>query len=645
MPDNQNLTMNKVKLREEVLNKCIALLRDIDTTLMQVGLRQDIAFMLEATKKSVIQIEELCKIRSKRLCFVGTAGVGKSTAISQLLNLIDNENAYKRYRNLPVLQVYEGRTTSAMTKIVLSEHIKGVSINIEAVPQEEFEKLLDNFTSYYLSRVYPQEDSYALGRGIIPEEIRNCIQSMLGFDEDEVIAFISNIAGDNIFQNVKKLLGEKIQYKNRLMYLAEHKEIFKTDTLNLKELQSMLASINAATLEYLPLPASVTLTISCNLLCTDIPNYITEIIDTRGLDGEDYREDIHTFYNDPECMVIFCDDVRRYGSVLAENAYIRQYFIENQYFADRCILLGLERDNNLLDVKGADEDYTKACKQKIGEAKLKLANVEPRFLHKFKELEYYFYDAYKGYSKSDAISVSNSEEVSLNRQKFFEMIDRKICSTYSRYLHYLADLEKEVLDYKYNTLPPEYYKKLQRSLTYFTKYVENMPLDYSKIIRGFQISSESLHPSKIAASVRRRGNYDNFNVYMRLRLNAQHHIWNEVSHCVEELLKQVEIDLSNIDRGYSLYSGLRRILENEKNHFREAELELLSELLKENIYSSDFWGDLNELWGSGERGYTVTVINSICCEVKNSNIINDIKLKEYPNLYFSEIKSVLTGED
>ena len=114
---------------------------DIDLTIKRIDLMLNktpasYTFkQLKVHREFLIESSNYLKNNHHKIAFIGKVGVGKTTAISKLLNLMDGNNE--------LLQTGGGRTTICEVEIRESDKI---SIEIEPYSNEEIRKYLEEFS-------------------------------------------------------------------------------------------------------------------------------------------------------------------------------------------------------------------------------------------------------------------------------------------------------------------------------------------------------------------------------------------------------------------------------------------------------------------------------------------------------------------
>lgn len=90
----------------EVLEKCNENLLKANEILNNENIDAIIKIMTNPLINRISTIKEICSVEKYNLCFIGSVGVGKSTAITNLLGLIDQEQLLEGHKlmDIPLLK-------------------------------------------------------------------------------------------------------------------------------------------------------------------------------------------------------------------------------------------------------------------------------------------------------------------------------------------------------------------------------------------------------------------------------------------------------------------------------------------------------------------------------------------------------------
>ena len=133
-----------METREEILRNCDTITRkneEIQNSNIHVLIKR----LAQATADRADRIREISKIEKYKLYFNGKVGIGKSTLISVILNLINEEKleAGNSINEALILKVGSGRTTLCETQII--PNADKTEIIIDKIDKDTFDKILSDF--------------------------------------------------------------------------------------------------------------------------------------------------------------------------------------------------------------------------------------------------------------------------------------------------------------------------------------------------------------------------------------------------------------------------------------------------------------------------------------------------------------------
>ena len=377
--------------RNEIIRKCDEILSVINGINTDTNKHLLVKKAAESLMKRVDKIKEICNVEKYNICFIGKAGIGKSTAISHLLGLVDEEELKEQGEidKIPLLKTASGKTTLCATEIRMFDRV-GVEIEIKPLEEEEFNNIVEEFCGSIL------QDSKTEEKINCPSEVKRAISNMAGLkcsknwdeNKEEYEVYIKEALGKEMneedkLQDLLEAVLKKIDYKNRKNI------ILKSEGETLKRwLKETLVAINDGKSSDVPYPDKII--IKLNRKEFGLPLYMNGIFDTRGLDGEVAREDISQIIDDINNFCIICDEIATYGNRLASSPLKEKYPIQERDLKYRTIVMGLERGYELKSVNGAtgresgkdikkDEAIDKWNSEKVGLDKINMLFYNPLF--------------------------------------------------------------------------------------------------------------------------------------------------------------------------------------------------------------------------------------------------------------------------
>jgi len=241
------------------------------------------------------------------LAFIGDIGVGKSTAISFIFDLLIPSDLTDKVLNRPILETGAGGTT------ICEVHVKnGPEFGISIVPMSdsEFLELISDFcAAKWLVHMGNQQNT-AENVGVSREHER-AIRNMAGVTRkrenhdgkiiynDPIIDLIQSSCSEDEFRS--QIIG-KIELESR-----SHREIWYDSVSRKHPMQwitEYFKAVNNGRLKDFSLPKSI------DLIIPDFGRNFGElsitIIDTKGVDDIAVREDLDLRLRDPRTAITFC---------------------------------------------------------------------------------------------------------------------------------------------------------------------------------------------------------------------------------------------------------------------------------------------------------------------------------------------------
>lgn len=232
------------------------------------------------------------------LVFIGNIGVGKSTAISHLFNLmITTEKG-----NETILHTSTGRTTVGQVTIESTSH-QYPSINIHPYSEKEFIHKVKDFCAYQWKKE----------KGVIEEfkesqEISRAIKNMasLGSSKsntnNETIKNIIDISlsEEDFFNKIKARINISKRTMTTITYDASHNQPWKS------WIKKIFQDVNNGLIPTVPLPQEIVIKVPSLVFDETLKGYTISIIDTKGIEDNIYRKDLDDLIRDGRSILIFC---------------------------------------------------------------------------------------------------------------------------------------------------------------------------------------------------------------------------------------------------------------------------------------------------------------------------------------------------
>lgn len=261
------------------------------------------------------KIESTLEIDKYKIVFVGTIGAGKTTAICHLFNLVDdiskNVTINKQSKQIsvttPLFSTGSGRTT--ISEVIIKPANK-VSIRIEPYSKEKLNNLINEFSDSFYN-----EDS---DDDLISIEIERAIRSIINLKK--ITKKTKNIKGKTVSKTIdqakqkseevsveefKKYAFENAKLDERL-YTEEESEVVCPTSDNPKTwLRETFAKINRAEISTFSLPKKIYIYANSSVFGDSELSKFESIIDTKGIDENPMRPDLHDYINQDDTICLF----------------------------------------------------------------------------------------------------------------------------------------------------------------------------------------------------------------------------------------------------------------------------------------------------------------------------------------------------
>lgn len=286
--------------------------------LSKLELPSQIQKQLKIIQANLDYSESILKKREVKFAFIGAAGIGKTSAISKLTNLIDSSGE-------PLLQVASGKTTVCTVEIKSADK---TYIEVDPVPLGQLMDYIDLYVDMY----FPESSS--IKESMLSSEQLKYIRKMASLESypqkkaDGSKGMIDKasklIEKTNMTKSeFKEFVISAIDPKSRTKTVVEQeglehlerelKDVKKKRNVTLKDIEDLwikksFRMVNTGTNKQIPMPQKIT-------LYTDRLHDLKEgvgdvdsvsVFDTKGLDEIGVRKDIDELIDDGNTVCFFC---------------------------------------------------------------------------------------------------------------------------------------------------------------------------------------------------------------------------------------------------------------------------------------------------------------------------------------------------
>ncbi|MGX5851508.1 helix-turn-helix domain-containing protein [Mesorhizobium sp. PL10] len=516
--------------------------------------------------------------RDHIMAWVGDIGVGKTMALTYAVGLLVGDG---RSGRRPAFPVGPGRTTVCETAIRVAPTF---GVLVDTVTEEEVVRL----TKQFVASLAPG----ASGGGL-SAELGRLIRNMAGMKPVSHMENDEPITKDPIVDLLKEGLGidevtDRIvggmslaARKERQMILPEGRED------GLLWVSNLVSAINSGAEPRFSIPRRITVLMPSDNLSAD--GQTLSVIDTRGVEGVTQRPDITTYAEDSRTLLVLCTKFAD-----APNTTVQRHLQESQDAASdaaeryrQCILV-LPRGDEALEMPGLDGPVI-SRQQGYGlrrkEIEQALANVG------LPPTPVYFFDA----KNDDAGKIWTALRGQIARMR----------AAYAARGVNAADGVRNLIENVDVVRTSEARREIEQDLARVLHAVGDLPETvrpaYQNLIDQLAVG----HHSSIAASIYRRGDWENFQVDhilgtgVRVDANLRSRaLVQRIEHKLMDLESKYE-DLEAIGQNLR---ALRARLSESRQEFLAAARTIGRDAYGELLSDADIWTQTAERYGQG-AGY------------------------------------------
>lgn len=442
------------------------------------------------------------------IAFIGNIGVGKSTAISFIFDLLGPTSAKSTLKDRPVLETGGGRTTICEVRIKSGPEF---GIILEPMPDTELKQLVSDFcaTKWFQHSGEQNKTGETIG---VSREIERAIRNMSGLTTKRETIDKKIITHDPITELVQTSNNEdafRIQILERMKLDQRTQRELWYDIANLKDhplewIKKTFKAVNNGRLENVPLPKSI------NILIPNFGQTFNEleltVIDTKGVEEVTVREDLDLRLKDPHTAVVFCSHFNDAPGTTAHNLlqHMQQTFSE-RLDTGKVAILALPRSEEALAVKddAGEEAQTDAEGYDIKREQV-VADLAADGLS---DIPMIFFN----------VAVDEADAI---RSELFDQLDH-MRKTEATALFDLCDSAHDIIKDHENVALNEAIKEVAKRLKNFLEgnralgaREQRAHEEALKMIKGLR------YASILWASARRDGNYEGLNIHYLIGVGA-----------------------------------------------------------------------------------------------------------------------------
>lgn len=270
---------------------------------------------LESKLKRLIEIEAIFQIEKYNVVFIGTIGVGKTTAICHLFNLISNfekeDNTTKNKKTIryvdSLLSTGSGRTT--ISEVIIKQSEK-TYIEIEPYPKEKLESMIHEFCE----NLYSDNDSQKAD-SVISVEMERAIRSIINLKKNQkskdkngnekTVDAAEEAARKMLLPELKTLAFKNANLDSRKFTQSESILICPDSAIESKWLNQTFEKINKGDEKTFSIPKKIFVNVSSKILKDSELSLFNSIIDTKGIDENPIRLDLRGYIDKEDNICVF----------------------------------------------------------------------------------------------------------------------------------------------------------------------------------------------------------------------------------------------------------------------------------------------------------------------------------------------------
>ena len=531
-------------------------------------------------REFLIESTNYLKNFNHTIAFIGKVGVGKTTALSKLLNLLDGNGN-------EVLQTGSGRTTVCEVEVRESNR---VSIEIEPYSNEEIEKYLEEFHMHIenkTSNKTSQSESFTLS-----SEIERALRNML---ELKIRRFMENGKRKRVDDAVElyNKCNSKDEFYQELLHRIDLANRTTTElvatTSDYKEwIRSNFEDINNGKNKNISLPKKIIINIDENPV--NIPNINLSFLDTKGVDETVNRQDIENLLKDSYTISVLCTSFNDAPDKV--NTGTLKYMKDSgltKYISERIIILVLDKNGEaeaIPDLEEPDlEDGREIRKEQIeGDLKNSLG---------LEDIDIVFFNS-KEDGTEELMSILTDKVLDLRKEH-----ENKVKTI----IESLDEIEKQID----TQLSSEALQRIRESVLVWIEDAKNIQCKLKKNFTHIldTIQDKGTHASVIRACVNRRGQWHNLDYYKILSdasryqtVKAFDESRNELSCIISNMLGQKGLRYQK-----GTLNSIQNILENRVEKIYQEAYDRGRNDYFNGLYTDDnLWLNMIQEWGKG-TGY------------------------------------------
>jgi len=543
------------------------------------------------------EIRRLCNFLFKRehqVAFIGGIGVGKSTAICKLANLL-KVSEEKLDRQI-VLETGAGGITLCEVHVTQGPRF---GIRIDPRSEHSIRKDVEDFADYLFRLSRPDtapgggsddEDGDPLG---ISKEVVRAIRNMSGLTEKRKVEDGRRVRIDpakDLAQTFESSQELAIEILTRMDLLRRNRRDawYPTDSLHEPThwLQEIFSELNNGRHAEFTLPKKIEVVVPFPVF--DSRSLPLRLIDTKGIDQTAERQDLECQLDDPRTLVVLCSRFNDAPEVAIQNLLNRAQLAGVKDIALKTVILGLPRPEEALAVKYDDgarvEDESEGYELKADQIRLRLS---PKGLH---DVGVEFFNA-----REDAAGLIRDRLVQ-------RIIDQR--RTYSEQLSQLSVSVEKLIENRKNEEVRAVFEHVSSHLSTWIDSNRELASNDEGVQEPLVSAIDGTrYASTVRAAVRRYGDWHNLDYYHHLAFGVRKVAVEQIGAKLNDFQVIVDNLLANDELSVAI-EFLQRVLtsvddsvDRAYKRIQTAGRETFKQTLEDDM---EFWSKCEDRWGKGK---------------------------------------------
>lgn len=517
------------RLKErQVLAQAVKLGAEITQLESELRDNQPILNQLKLLRTNLHNSREYLESTHHAVAFIGSVGVGKTTAICRILGLVDKEQR-------PVLSTASGRTTLCEVEIRRGARTR---ILIEPCSDEETRNYLRDFVDLLELRSGDGDSENGDGDPVnLSSEVERCLRNMTQLPVRRTKSPDGKILKTDEALDLYRKVGSKdafaAQALDRLNLARRTKIELVCDTDDpLLWVRKNFEDINHGRHADTPMPQRIV--VEVHDCAFHVGGLEVAVVDTKGLDGNVEREDIDRQFRNPRTVTVLCS---RFND--APEQAIQDLM---QHIGDTGLTQALTAESQLL-VLDRDGEAAKVMSEEgpvssIDEGRLvRQDQIQDTLRTRLKLSEQHF----PPIGFLDAGRTDDTAIVTELMNRLQHLRARRVAQ-----IQEVAAAVEEIAKHRERALARAAFETVSAAIHSWAQAGRTRMAEIRHLYKPLvdDMTTKEVYASSIRASVNRRGSWGNFDFYYKLAVAARKKAVTSFHETVEE----IELVLKNLER-------------------------------------------------------------------------------------------------